>query len=478
MKTQLPALANEEAAMAETRTRTTTLQEHHPEGTLHLEDYEPYIGSQRVEEIRSLAEPLAGESWSNVNSTYLGGGVAEILHRLVPLARSLNINARWYVMQGNERFFQVTKKFHNMLQGQDLKITLEEIFDAYLGNIDDNAKNAFIASDLVVVHDPQPAGLVMNGFIYGNILWRCHIDTSTPNKTVWRFLLPYINQCSGAIFTMPEFVGPGLQVPLYQINPCIDPLAPKNRQRSREEALETLAPLFREHDVDPERPILAAISRYDIHKNQATILKAFQRLRKETRLDPPPYLIFLGNTASDDPEGEEMLATLRRQAGDDADVRFWVNVPNNDEVVGSLMRAARAFVHVSTREGFGLVVSEALWQGTPVIGSSVGGITRQVLDRETGYLVEPTDVETLAANMQRVLHEPEEAAALGERCKEHVRKSFLLPELLRRYLILLRFYSGKSHEIPDIRLDHLSYSEIVHAVRRRHPLLPPGRRNG
>ncbi len=168
-----------------------------------------------------------------------------------------------------------------------------------------------------------------------------------------------------------------------------------------------------------------------------------------------------------------MLEQLRRQAGDDPDVRFWVNVENNNAVVGSLMRLARGFIHISTREGFGLVVSEALWQGAPTIGSAVGGITRQIVDEETGWLINHLDVEGLTARMAWLLDHPEEAQKLGERGKEHVRSNFLLPELLRRYLVLLRFYTSKSKEIPYFRLDHLSLSDIFHAVRTRHPHLPP-----
>ena len=326
------------------------LEAHEPEFTTSIDDYREYIGQDKVDDLRRLAEPLVGKEWVNVNSTFVGGGVAEMLRSVIPLARGLGLDARWNVIRGHDKFFQVTKKFHNLLQGVDQPISMEEIFGAYLDTIDENAQNTFVTSDLVVVHDPQPAALIMNGVIFGNVLWRCHIDTSSPNKAVWRFLLPYINLCAGAIFTMPEFVGPGLQVPTYQIAPCIDPRVEKNRQYTDEEAQEVLAPLFAEHDVDPERPILAAISRYDIHKNQGAIIKAFKRLREEKKYDPPPYLILLGNTAADDPEGGAMLEQLKAETGEDVDVRFWVNVENNDQVVGALMRIARGFVHVSTKE--------------------------------------------------------------------------------------------------------------------------------
>jgi trehalose synthase len=447
------------------------VEEYQPGVAVDPEDYADFVGHEAIEDLRRLAAPVQGRAWANVNSTLVGGGVAEMLHSAIPLARALGVQARWYTIQGNDDFFRVTKKFHNMLQGVEQPISLEEIFGAYLDTIADNTMNSFIASDLVIVHDPQPAAMVMNGVIFGNVLWRCHIDTSSPHWIVWRFLLPYINQCAGSIFTMPEFVGPGIQVPIYQITPCIDPLAEKNRQYTETEALDVLAPLLDEHGIDPERPILAAISRYDVHKNQRTILDAFQRLRRERRYDPPPYLIFLGNTATDDPEGRQVLDGLHAQARDEPDVRFLVDVPDNDRVVGALMRIARGFVHVSTREGFGLVVAEALWQGTPVIGSNVGGITRQVLHEETGFLVDPLDGEDVARRMAQLLDSAELAAALGARGKEHVRTSFVLPELIRRYLLLLQVHAGVSRELPEFRIDDISYSEMLQAARPRHPYL-------
>lgn len=424
------------------------LEEQRPEGAFDLSDYEAVIGGERMDEIKRLAEPLTGRTWVNVNSTSVGGGVAEMLRSAVPFAQALGLTARWCTIRGNDAFFQVTKKFHNLLQGADGPITLDEIFGAYLDTIEANARNAFIAADLTVLHDPQPAAMIMNAPILGKALWRCHIDTSIPNKAVWRFLLPYINQYDGAIFTTREFVGPGLKVPVYEIMPCIDPLAPKNRHYTRSEALDILQPLFTADNVDPERPIFAAISRYDRHKNQETILKAFSRLVEERPRGPRPYLLFIGNTATDDPEGDAVLNELRQQAGDSADVRFWVNVEDNDRVVGALMRIARGFVHVSTREGFGLVVAEALWQGAPVIGSRVGGIKRQIIDGVTGHLVEPLDADAIAARMEAVLDDGDAAAALGRQGREHVRRNFLLPELVKRYLVLMRYYLGLTADLP------------------------------
>lgn len=456
--------------MAQSNRPKMTLEEYQPKSPLSIDDYKPYIGEDRVKELLELAAPIKQKSWANINSTFEGGGVAEMLQSLIPLARGLGIDAHWWTISGNDEFFAVTKKFHNMLQGVECPITLGDLYKSYLDNINLNAKKTFINSDLVVVHDPQPAGLIMNAEIYGNILWRCHIDTSNPSQTVWKFLLPYINHCSGAIFTMPGFAGPGLHVPLYEIAPCIDPRAEKNKQYSEKEALNILAPLFKENDIDQNRPIVAAISRYDVHKNQATILNAFKKMKSIKKFDKKPYLIFLGNTASDDPEGGAMLEALKRQAGDDVDIKFWVNVENNNKVVGALMRIAKFFVHVSTKEGFGLVVSEAMWQGTPVIGSKIGGIVKQVIDQKTGFLIEnPNDIEVLKDKMIYLLDHPADANKLGESAREHVRENFLIPELMRKYILLIRYYTGIDQEVPRFRINDTSYSENRHRTTRLHP---------
>lgn len=430
--------------------------EYEPVGSIDIEDYEPYVGRERVKELRRLSEPLVGKVWANVNSTFVGGGVAEMLRSLVPLARTLGVDARWYAITGHDSFFHATKTFHNLLQGLDYQVPLQDIWDLYLEVSNRNASKTLLAADVVEIHDPQPLVSVMNGTVLGYPLWRCHIDTSSPHRKLWQFMLPYINRCAGAIFTMPEFVGPGLRLPLYRIAPSIDPLAAKNRQYTHQEALSVLAPLFHAHNVDPERPILAAVSRYDVHKNQASILKAFQRLKESHSFKKAPYLIFLGNTATDDPEGGMVLEMLRQQAGEDEDVRFWVNVEDNDRVVGALMKLARGFVHVSTREGFGLVVTEALWQGTPVIGSHAGGIKEQIVDGVTGYLVDPLDLDGIAERMGRLLEHPDETRRLGENGREHVRLRFLLPELLRHYLLLIRFYTRATADPPECSLRGLS----------------------
>lgn len=446
--------------------------EHAPVALIGPEAYLEFIGPDRVEHLKRLAAPLEGKGWANVNSTLVGGGVAELLRGVLPLACGLGIDARWHVLEGGPEFFAVTKKFHNLLQGMEQDISLDEIFKAYLGTIDANSRETFITSDMVVVHDPQPAAMVMNGVIYGNVLWRCHIDTSAPDSTIWRFLLPYINHCAGAIFTMPEFVGQGLQVPVYQIMPGIDPLSEKNRLRTRAEALDILAPLLNEHGIDPDRPILACVSRFDPHKNQAAAIRAFMAMRSETRMDPAPQLVFLGNSADDDPEGEGVLHELKTLADGDANIHFLHNVENNDAVVGALLNVARGVVHAATREGFGLVVTEALWQRAPVIGSNRGGIRTQVIDGKTGYLVDPDDTSSMARAMARLIQDEEGCAALCEAAHEHVRQNFLTPHVVEKYLKLMRYYTRADREAPEFRLSELTYSEVINAMRPRPPFFP------
>ena len=312
------------------------LAEYRPPAEIRPEDYSPHVGDERVNSLIELAKPLHGKTWVHISSSHDGGGVAEMLRGVIPLARGLGLDARWFVIEGNDAFFGVTQKFHNLLQGVDQPISQEEMQETYLGTIAENAKKTSIKADMIVVHDPQPLGLVAKDVLDGPTLWRCHIDTTSPNKTVWDFITPFVNRCDGAIFTEPMYARNGFTIPLFQIKPTIDPCAVKNHRYTDKEALAILDPLFKSTHVDPARPIIAAVSRYDIHKNQATIVEAFKRMKKENTFDRAPYLIFLGNSAVDDPEGAGMLDHLTAMAGNDPDVRFWVNVDDNDRVVGSL----------------------------------------------------------------------------------------------------------------------------------------------
>ncbi|MGD2034294.1 MAG: glycosyltransferase, partial [Bacteroidales bacterium] len=233
---------------------------------------------------------------------------------------------------------------------------------------------------------------------------------------------------------------------VYQIVPSIDPLTRKNRQRSTQEAMDSLSGLFNEYDIDPERPIVLAVSRYDIHKNQKTIVKSFKELKKDSTVQKlKPQLIIVGNSASDDPEGMETYREIVKEIDDDKDIYPLLNIPDNDENIGALMKLATVFLHVSTKEGFGLVVTEALWQGTPVIGSKTGGIVLQVIPAKTGYLVEPFDIERIVGFTKHLLLNKEDRDKLGLQAIEHVRENFLITSLVEKYIKLMRFLLGTDY---------------------------------
>lgn len=429
--------------------------------------YEPFVGKHFIDELKWLAEPLCGKVWANVNSTFIGGGVAEMLQGIIPLARGLGIDCRWFVLEGSSEFFAVTKKFHNLLQGVDQSITLEEIFHAYLDTLSENTKKVKIVGHLVTVHDPQPAALIMYGNIYGHIIWRCHIDTSSASRRIWRFLLPYINQYDGAVFTSKEFVKDDLQIPIYEVSPSIDPLREKNKLFSRKEALDNLRSLFHKHNIDPQRPIIAAVSRYDIHKNQRGIIQSFKLLKQGLSKKIKPLLIIVGNSATDDPEGMQMYNQMLEEVDNDKDIHLLLNVEDNDRVIGSLMTLADCFVHISTKEGFGLVVSEALWHGTPVIGSRVGGIKRQIVNGTNGFLVEPQDRSSTAKAMQSLIEDKQMCKKMGKEAHEYVKEHFLLPKMLKKDLMLMRYYLEIDNKIPLFRINDLTYQEIRQALYGR-----------
>lgn len=429
--------------------------------------YEPFIGKEALDEIKFLAHPLRNKVWANVNSTFVGGGVAEMLQSVLPFARGLGIDARWFVIEGSEEFFTVTKKFHNLLQGVSQPITLEEIFHAYLDTIDQNTRNVKVVGHMVTVHDPQPAAIIMNGNVYGHILWRCHIDTTNASRRIWRFLLPYINQFAGAIFTAREFAKENLQVPTYEISPSIDPLRIKNKQRTRKEALAVLEDVFNRYNIDPCRPIVLAVSRYDIHKNQKGIIESFKLMKKNLSKGVHPILIIMGNSATDDPEGNKVYDEIKTLANGDKDIYLLLNVENNDEVVGSLMAIADCFVHISTKEGFGLVVTEAMWQGVPVIGSNVGGIPKQVKNGVNGFLVRPYGYDDIARAMKSFIEDKKLRVEFGDNARSHVRNNFLLPHMLQKELILMRYYLEIDNKIPGFRMNKLTYKEITQALYGR-----------
>ncbi|MBN1416882.1 MAG: glycosyltransferase [Bacteroidales bacterium] len=410
---------------------------------IDIHKYMLIIGAKEVEEIKRLASLLQDKTWCHVNSTFDGGGVAEMLKSVVPIAKGLGIKCKWFSIEGSENFYSITKRFHNIIQGLDQQFTIEDLLETYLETNKKNFINQRIVADMTIVHDPQPCASIVHGNYEGKMIWRCHIDTSEANEMIWNFLLPYINNYDGSIFSQRSFVKKGIKKPVYQIAPAIDPLSVKNRQRSEKEGYDTLSGFWSKYKIDPDRPIILAVSRYDVHKNQETIIQSFKKLKKDKIIrDLKPILIIVGNSATDDPEGIEMYRKIQAVADNDPDVYTLLNIENNDECIGALMKVAKLFVHISTKEGFGLVVTEALWQGTPVIGSDIGGIKLQVINGKTGYLVNPHNIHSIVTFMKYLLINADEREKLGYNAVEYVRENFLITTLVKKYLILMRFLLG------------------------------------
>ncbi len=420
---------------------------------MDINHYKKYTGEKIIEEIKKLSLPLEGKELSHVNSTYEGGGVAEMLRSVVPFLKGLGLKSTWYCIEGGEDFFVLTKKFHNMIQGVIQEYTAQELLQVYIENIKKNLEGNPVVSDMTVVHDPQPAAAIIHGDFLGKAVWRCHIDTSEADPLIWNFLLPYINHYDGAIFTQKSFVKHGVKIPTYGISPCIDPLSVKNSQYTYETALKVVDPLIKKFGIDIERPMILGVSRYDVHKNQTSIIRAFKDLKKKNSISKlKPMLVLVGNSASDDPEGHLMYKKTLEEIDDDPDIFALLNIPNNDLNIGALMRLANHFVHVSTKEGFGLVVTEAMWQGCPVIGSNVGGIIQQVIDKQTGFVVEPMVVKEITNYMQFLLTNPKERDTMSHNAVEHIRHNFLLPNLIKKYLLLMRHLLNIDEKVPYFRI--------------------------
>lgn len=407
-----------------------------PVGIKRLDDYRPIVGDEAIAEIRALAEPLRGARVVHINATAYGGGVAEILQTLVPLMRDVGLEAEWQVIEGADEFFTVTKACHNGLQGMDIPFTdeMKEIWRRYS---EQNAGRFEGEYDFVIIHDPQPAGLLhFHGRAGGRYwIWRCHIDTSQPNLAYWEFFVPHISQYDAAIFTMREYVGPGASFRhLAIIPPTIDPLSSKNALMEVEEARQTVA----RFGVDVRRPLILQVSRFDPWKDPLGVIDAYRMVKGEM---PEVQLALVGSMATDDPEGWTYLDRTIRHAGEDYDIHILHNFHGvGNREVNAFQTIADVVVQKSLREGFGLVVAEALWKGKPVIGGNVGGIPLQVIDGETGFLV--NSVEECAERMLSLLRHPEEAQRMGTAAREHVRRRFLTTRYLRDYLGLFRELGG------------------------------------
>lgn len=391
-----------------------------------LDDYAAVIGAGEIEELRALAKPLRGRGVEMINSTAVGGGVAEILNRLVPLAEELGLRIRWDVMTGGQDFFEVTKGFHNALHGAPYHATQKD-FDIFLAYNETNRHRLPLDAEFVVIHDPQPAALIdgRDKTATNHWIWRCHIDLSHPNRIVWDFLNTYVSQYDGAIFSSPEFAR-RLPIPQYLFYPAIDPLSEKNREVSPEFIAQVLA----RYQIDPLRPIITQISRFDRLKDPVGVVRAYRIVKRYFDCQ----LVLAGGGASDDPEGAVVLQETLEAAQGDPDIKVLELPAWAPLEVNALQRASTVLVQKSLREGFGLTVSEALWKKKPVVASAVGGIPTQVIHKHTGLLAH--SVEGTAYQIRFLLSHPEIATRLAEHGHEHVKENFLITQNLKRYLTL------------------------------------------
>jgi trehalose synthase len=390
-----------------------------------LQDYAPIVGEPEILELRELARRLAGRRVKMVNSTAVGGGVAEILNRLVPLMEEVNVPTHWEVITGGEKFFQVTKAFHNALQGAPYQGP-PDWFEAFLATNEDNRRRMQFDEDFVVIHDPQPVALIAErNSEPRRWVWRCHIDLSNPNEQVWEFLKPWVERYDASLFSSPQFTR-GLDIPQYLFYPTIDPLADKNKDLEPE----FVRGVLEQYQIDPERPILTQISRFDRLKDPVGVIRAYRMVKRYHDCQ----LVLAGGSATDDPEGSAVLEEVEHAAAGDADIHILNLPPWSHLEINALQRGSTIVIQKSLREGFGLTVSEALWKKKPVVASAVGGIPSQVLHKLTGMLVHSP--EGTAYQIRFLLANPAFAKVLGENGHQHVKEHFLLTQNLRRYLVI------------------------------------------
>ena len=387
--------------------------------------------------LQKLSEALRNKSFLHVNSTKEGGGVAEILQRMIPILRSLGIDARWEVIEGDDRFFDMTKKIHNALQGNEEHIS-QEMWQHHYDINKANAQRLDLRADAVLIHDPQPGPLV-EFRERGVWMWRCHIDVSNPFKDVYRGLKRYAGQYDAAVFSIARFTR-ALKIDEFIVPPSIDPLSEKNRDLTAAEITEALETLR----IPPDRPMILQVSRFDRFKDPVGVIKAYRMVKRYNDC----ILVLAGSPATDDPEGAEVLNEVREFAADDPDVHILLLPPFSDTHINALQRAASVVLQKSLKEGFGLTVSEAMWKGKPVIGGATGGIPLQIAHGITGFLVH--SIEGAAFRIRQMLNSPEAAKIIGDRAREYVRNNFLITRHVRDYLSIWYYLEHKGSSLIEL----------------------------
>ncbi len=391
-----------------------------------LQDYASIVGRELIDEIRELAAPLQGRRILHLSATAFGGGVSEILYTIVPLMRDVGLDCEWHVIYGREEFFNATKVMHNALQGNPQDLTPDQ-WDTWRRYNEMNARELGGGWDVAIVHDPQPAAVhsLVPDKAAGWV-WRCHIDLSEPNRETMERISPYIRDYPASVFHLPEYAPSGLNGAVHIVPPAIDPLAPKNMAFSPDDAVY----ICQQFGIDVDRPLLVQVSRFDPWKDPLGVIDAYRIVKAER---PEVQLALVGSMATDDPEGWDFFNATVAHAEGDPDIHILNNFNNVGSIeVNAFQSHADVVIQKSTREGFGLTVSEAIWKGRPFIGGAVGGIPLQVVDGESGYLVDT--VEECADRALGILGDPELGRRLGRTGKEYVRRRFLSPRLLRDWL--------------------------------------------
>ncbi|MEW6618818.1 MAG: glycosyltransferase [bacterium] len=399
----------------------------------NINDYTKIVGQEVIDDLYFLANCLKGKVIQNINSTAVGGGVAEILTRMLPLIQQLGIDFRWDVIKGNERFFVITKKIHNALHGVKTEFPDEEL-EYFIEINRNNAQELNLIGDIIFVHDSQPIALVEEKKnLDKKWLWRCHIDFSTPQKDIWEFLKQYINQYDTAVFSAPAF-SRELSIPQVLISPSIDPLSDKNKEIPED----VIDSILERYGIDKNRPIITQISRFDYLKDPLGVIEAYFEVKKYVDCQ----LILAGGGATDDPEGMEVLNKVRNEAEKDRDIFVLFLPPASDIEINALQRASSVVLQKSLKEGFGLTVAEALWKAKPVIAGAVGGIPLQITHKYSGVLTR--SIEGTVYWIKRLINEPEYAKKLGENGREHIKNNFLITRHIQDYLLLFlsMFYEG------------------------------------
>jgi len=403
-----------------------------------IEDYTPIVGPAAVKEILFLAGKLKRKKMQNINSTAVGGGVAEILSRMIPLLKHLGVDARWDVIKGDERFFVVTKKMFNALHGAPADISDEDL--AYFLEINRmNAPEIDTSSDFILVHDHQPAALIEHRKESGAPwVWRCHMDFSRPDARMWNFVKNYIDKYDAAIFSASSFTR-DLSIKQVLIAPSIDPFSEKNKELPQE-AVHLVLDRF---GIDRSRPVVTQISRFDYLKDPVGVIQAYKIVKRDVDIQ----LVLAGGGAADDPEGPKTLDQVKAEADGDKDIFILFLPPGSDIEINALQRGSTVIVQKSVREGFGLTVTEALWKAKPVIASAVGGIPLQVQHQRTGILT--YTIEETAHWIKKLIQEPGYARQLGLNGREHVKQNFLITRHLRDYLSVFLSVAHKGRHVDS-----------------------------